>query len=190
MAIENGPQKGLEELLAGQVVVEETHLDERGGSVRVEVLVQAPAQAVWKVIGNCEKARRYLVGMESCEVLLDQPDRAVTHHVVDPGFLLPKMDYTFETIRRPYSDMQFELVEGTFKKMDGYWRLKSTEDGLVVEHELRIRPKMPVPNWVVRRKLKTDLPRMMTCIRGLSGGSPSPEMERSDMDSCEGPAAQ
>lgn len=187
MAIEAPDPDSLAALQAGDVVVEETRLDESGGTVRVRILVQTTAVEVWQVIGSCAHARRYLAGMEACEVLVDEPARAVTHHVVDPGFFAPTLDYRFNTIRRPHTRMDFRLTEGTLRQMEGYWLLVPLDDGLLVEHELRVRPNAPAPRWLVRRKLKNDLPRMMTCIRALAGGSPTPELERSDLETCEPP---
>lgn len=172
-------------LRGGEVVVEETRLDDSGGSVRVKVLVDAPAETVWRVISSCAHARRYLHGMEECEVLVDKPSRALTHHVVDPGWMAPKMDYRFETRRQPYRRMDIELTEGNLRQMSGYWLLEPVDSGLLLEHEVSIKPQAPVPRWLVRRKLKGDLPEMMACIRGLAGGSLSPEVAVSDEAACQ-----
>jgi len=167
-------------------VVEETRLDESGGAVRVAILVHAPAETIWKVIGSCAHARRYLAGMQQCEIPVNEPLEALTHHVVDPGWLAPTIDYWFETRRQPYSRMDIQLVSGNLREMSGYWTLNPTESGILLEHEVRIRPETPAPKWLVRRKLKQDLPNMMACIRALSGGSPTGDIEKQDQDACQG----
>jgi len=176
-------------LRAGEVLVEEKRLDESVGYVRVQVLIEASAETVWGVISSCAHAHRYLNGLEECEVLVDEPRRAVTHHVVDPGWLTPTMDYRFETRRTPYRRMDFELIEGNLKEMEGYWRLVPVDSGVVVEHEVRIKPAAPAPMWLIRRKLRNDLPDMMACIRSLSDGSSTSDLARSDRAACGGPAA-
>lgn len=173
-------------LEAGEVVIEETRLDESGGAVRVAVLVHAQAETIWNVIGSCQQARRYLAGMEDCEVTVNEPGKALTHHVIDPGWLAPRLDYWFETRRQPYSRMDIELVSGNLREMNGYWTLEPIESGVLLEHEVRVRPETPAPKWLVRRKLKKDLPDMMACIRGLAGGSPAGDREKSDLDACPG----
>lgn len=179
----------LARLRAGEVIVEEKRLDENGGYVRVQVLIEASAETVWGVISSCAHAHRYLNGLEECEVLVDEPRRAVTHHVVDPGWLTPTMDYLFETRRTPYRRMDFDLIEGNLKEMEGYWRLAPVDSGVVVEHEVRIKPQAPSPMWLIRRKLRNDLPDMMACIRSLSDGSPTSDLARSDRAACRGQAA-
>ncbi len=174
----------MERLKAGEVVVEETRLDDQGGSVRAMALSQANAETTWRVIADCGDARRYVHGLEFCEVLIDEPDQALTHHVVDPGWLVPKMDFRFETRRHPYHRMDFKLTEGNLKKMQGFWLFASIEPGLLIIHELHIQPRAPAPRWLVRRKLSQDLPQMLACIRGLSGGSLSDDLRDSDLASC------
>lgn len=170
------------------MVVTETAADESGGTVRAQVLVEASARTVWDVISSCTQAMRYIRGMEDCEVLVDEPGRALTHHVVDPGWLVPRMDYRFETRRNPYRRMDFELTAGNLRRMEGYWRFEPTETGVLVEHEMRIRPKTPAPRWLVRRKLMQDLPAMLRCIKGLAEGAVEEPDARDDLAACRPPA--
>lgn len=179
-------QAGLE---TGAVQVEVVRMDETGGAVRVRVLVDASRETIWGIIGNCQQAFRYLAGMEACEVLVDEPAHALTHHVVDPGWFAPTLDYQFSTARAPFERMDIELVEGNLRAIEGYWMLSPSGKATVVEHELRIRPQRAAPRWLVRRKLERDLPRMMRCIRALSGGSLNEEAAETDLESCEDPRA-
>lgn len=186
MEVSETSSQGLEN---GEVQVEVVRMDEAGGAVRARTLVDAPPGRVWDVIGNCQHARKYLAGMEGCEVLVDEPHRAETHHVVDPGWFAPTLDYRFETAREPFTRMEFHLLEGNLRAMDGYWLLTPHGEGTLVEHELRIRPETPSPRWLVRRKLARDLPRMMRCIRALSRGSLAESAVVDDMESCQEPKA-
>ena len=172
-------------LLSGKVVIEDSQLSSTGGSVRARVLIRAPVETIWQVITTCEYAFRYLTGMEDCEVTVSEPERALTHHVVDPGWFAPEMDYWFETRRHPYSRMDIELTSGNMKEMKGYWQFDPVDDAILVEHQISIRPSVPAPRWLVQRKLETDLPDMLACIRGLAGGSLSGEIEKSDLAACQ-----
>jgi hypothetical protein len=174
-------------LRAGEVVIEATHLDESGGSVRVAILMDAPAETIWKVIGSCDDARRYLEGMQQCEIPVNEPLKALTHHVIDQGWLTPEIDYWFETRRQPYSRMDISLVSGNLRKLSGYWTLEPLDSVILVEHEVKVRPETPVPRWLIRKTLKGDLPRMLICIRGLSGGSLSQTGESQDLAACQSP---
>lgn len=181
-------EQELTRLKASEVVVEDTRLDESGGSVRVTILVQAPAERIWNVISRCQYAHRYLVGLKECEILVDEPLRALTRHVIDSGLFAPRLDYTFETLREPYLHMDIKLVEGNLKRVDGYWHYEPFEGGVLLEHEVHVQAATPAPRWIIRRKLKRDLPRMMSCIRGLAGGSADSEVEARDLGACQVPS--
>lgn len=174
-------------LRSGEVILEEIRQEEPGGAVNLRILIQAPAQVVWNVISQCEQAHRYLLGMQDCEVLLDEPGQALTRHVIDTGFLAPKLDYTFRTKREPHRHMAIELVDGNLKQMNGYWDFQPFEGGVMLEHEVQITPVTPAPRWLVRRKLRKDLPDMLLCIRALAGGSLSVDSEVSDLAACNDP---
>ena len=62
---------------------------------------------------------------------------------------------------------------GDLKSMEGGWRFQGgeNEDGIVVTHEIRVRPKLPVPRWLLRRSMRKDVPDMLACLRGLTNGS-------------------
>ncbi|MDX1554557.1 MAG: SRPBCC family protein [Xanthomonadales bacterium] len=171
-------------LEAGEIVVEDIRLDEKGGTVRVMALVKSTAQSAWQVVSSCPQARRYVHGMKHCEVLVDEPNWALTHHVVDPGWLTPEMDFQFETRRQPYRRMDFELTEGNLRQMSGFWLFETVDAGVLIIHELTIQPRVPAPRWLIRRKLAKDLPAMMACIRALSNGSLSEEMREPDLAAC------
>lgn len=168
----------------GEVIIHTPRLDDNGGTVRVWALVHAPAKAVWDVIVDCDQNRYFVVGLEHCEVLVDEPERALTHHVVDAGFFTPELDFRFEARRQPFSRMDFRLTEGNLRRMEGYWRFTPRGEAVLIEHELSLQPAVPAPRWLVRRKLASDLPAMLACIRWLAGGSEDPKMQASDRDAC------
>lgn len=157
----------------------------RGGA-RAAMLVRAPAERVWNIVTSCDKARVYMAGLEHCEVLERRDGHTRARHVIDRGWLLPEMDYTFETRAEPYRRMEFELVEGNLNALHGWWRFEPTGQGLLVQHDITVDPSMPVPRWLVRRSIAEDLPEMMRCIRALSDGSESENTAETDRQACPG----
>ena len=174
----------LARLAAGEVVARETRGDPQGGSARMQVLVHAPARAVWAVIVSCELAFRFVEGLQACEVLEDTGDRALVHQVVDRGWLTPRLDFVFESLRRPWDRIDFRLVEGNLKAMDGSWRFEETAAGTLVDHEIRLRPQAPAPGFLVRRNINRTMPDLLACVRGLAGGSGTEEARQRDLGRC------
>lgn len=174
-------------LEAGEVVARETRGDPQGGSARMQVLVQAPAQAIWSVIISCELAFRFVEGLQQCEVLEDTGDRALVHQVVDRGWLMPRLDFVFESLRRPWDQIEYRLVEGNLKALEGSWRFEETAAGTLVDYEIRLRPQAPAPGFLVRRNMTRTMPDLLACVRGLAGGSGTAERRQRDLGRCAGP---
>ena len=181
--------EALERLAAGEVLTQATRSDEAGGAARMQILVHAPARAVWDVIISCELAFTFVDGLQACEVLEQTGDRALVHQVVKQGWLIPTYDFVFESLRQPYRSIEFRLVEGNLKLMQGRWAFDEGAGGTLVDYEVLVQPGVPVPRFLVRRKINSGMPDLLSCIRGLAGGSGSPEQARLDLDSCPGPTA-
>jgi ribosome-associated toxin RatA of RatAB toxin-antitoxin module len=154
----------------------------------MQMLVRAPAQAVWAVIVSCELAFRFVDGLQRCEVLEDSGDRALVHQVVDRGWLTPRLDFVFESQRQPWTQIGFRLVEGNVKAMEGSWRFEETPAGTLVDYEIRLRPQARVPGFLVRRNISRTLPDLLACVRGLAEGPDPDERAQRDLARCAGSA--
>ncbi len=174
----------LARLAAGEVVARETRGDRQGGSARMQMLVHAPAETVWAVIVSCELAFRFVDGLQRCEVLEDSGERALVRQVLDRGWLTPRLDFVFESLRRPWEQIDFRLVEGNLKALEGSWRFEETAAGTLVDHEIRLRPQAPVPAFLVRRDIGRTMPDLLACVRGLAGGSGGEERRQQDLGRC------
>jgi ribosome-associated toxin RatA of RatAB toxin-antitoxin module len=175
------------QLLAGQIVTMESSSDQAGASGRMQMLVRAPARAVWEVIVSCELAFAFVDGLERCEVLEDTGGRALVHQVVNQSWLIPTYDFVFESLRMHYRRIDVRLLEGNLKALEGYWSFQETDEGTIVDYQIRIEPSLPAPRFLVRRNISKGMPGMLACIRGLAGGSLSPALEQQDLARCPGP---
>lgn len=179
----------MQRLLAGEVVLQDANSSKSGGAGRAVVLVFGGAQAYWNVIVSCDLAFRFVDGLRACEVLEDHGDRALVRQVVKKHWLIPVQEFVFESIRRPYREISFQLLEGDLDVMNGGWRFTPVPEGVLVEYQARIKPSMPVPRFLVSRTIRKDTPDMMACIRGLASGSGSAEAETADLSRCPGQGA-
>jgi len=176
-----------ERLRGGEIVAMETESDGAGGSGRMQLLVQAPARAVWEVIVSCELAFAFVQGLQSCEVVQDTGERAEVHQVVKQSWLIPTYDFVFESLRRPYERIDVRLLDGNLKALDGAWSFSETAGGTLVDYRIRIQPSLPAPGFIVRRNINRGMPDMLACIRGLARGSGSAVLEQQDLARCPGP---
>lgn len=180
-----GPEE-LDKLLAGKVLVIGSRSDKPGGTVRVRALAQVSAEEVWDVIVSCSRAFRFVNGLQSCEVIEDGGDRALVRQVTKQGWPAPTLDFVYESLREPYSTIRFSLVQGNLRAMEGGWQFINTPDGLLLDYQIRIKPDLAVPDFLVSRSLRKSSPNMVACVRGLSGGSGSEKLRDSDLERCPG----
>jgi ribosome-associated toxin RatA of RatAB toxin-antitoxin module len=174
-------------LLAGEVVAMEVSSDAAGASGRMQILVNAPAPAIWDVIVSCEAAFSFVDGLQTCEVLEDTGGRALVRQVVNQGWLIPTYDFVFESLRQYDERIDVRLVEGNLKALAGYWLFRETDAGTLVDYQIQIQPALPAPRFIVRRQVMKGMPDMLACIRGLAGGSGTPVLEKQDLGRCPGP---
>lgn len=183
-----GPAEDIDaRLRAGDVVALEARGDGSGGAAHMQLLVSAPARAVWEVIVSCEQAFHFVDGLERCEVLEDTGERALVRQVVAQPWPLPTSDFTFESLRYPFERIDVGLVEGNLRELTGRWTFTDHPDGTLVTYVTRVRPSFPVPGFIVRRKLGRGMPDLLACVRYLAGGSVSVEAEQTDRSRCPGP---
>lgn len=176
----------LKRLQSGEVIAETTRSDEAGASARFSMFIHAPVEAIWDVIFSCENGFTFLDGLQLCEVLENDGLRTLTRQVVKKGWPIPTQDYTFRTLREPFSYVEFERVEGSPKVMEGSWEFIVMPEGVVVFHNVRIVPSVPAPRFIIRRVMRKSMPIMLACIRSLAGGSPNADLAVRDRELCPG----
>lgn len=169
----------------GEILLRDARSDEAGGSARVQALIHAPAKAVWDIIISCEQTFTFVKGLKKCEIIEDEEERAVIHQVVKTSWLAPTQDFVFESVRNPYQGISFKLLEGNLKAMEGSWQFTERAEGLLIDYEIRIRPGMPVPAFIVSYVMRRGMLDLIACIRGLAGGSGSMQGAEEDLDRCQ-----
>ena len=188
---ESGQRAGVDELealRAGEVTIDTIRTDESGGAARFRIYIEAPVERIWAVIYSCEDSFVFLRGLRLCEVLEDTGDMRLTRQVVKTSWLVPKQDFTFRTVHESAGQANFERIEGSPRIMEGSWSFVALDNGLVATHEIRVKPDLPVPRFIIRHLMQRSMPLMLTCIRALATGSPDEALKVQDRASCGGPA--
>lgn len=174
----------------GEIVAESIRVDEKGGAVKVSLMIWAAPEVIWATVYSCENAFIFLAGLEVCEVLEDNGVDTMTRQVIKRGWPVPRQDFTFRTLRYPYTRADIQLVAGKLKFMQASWDYIKLPEAVVVVYQVRLKPGFPAPRFLVRRALKKGMTGLLACVRGLAGGSKSPELETQDLDQCSGDIKQ
>ena len=178
----------LARLTRGEILLQVMQDDKPGAAARVTALFHTNSQAIWDIIGYCEYEFIYMRGLKSCEMLDGDQFHMTMRHRIRNSWYTPTLDFTFEANREPGGNGEAHLVDGDLKILEGRWKLSpvANENSVVVVHEIRIQPKLPAPEWLVRRNLLRDLPDMMACIRGLAMASGDNDHIEGDLNRCPG----
>jgi len=183
----SGPARETAHRLAtGEIVLLDADSSQAGGSARVQALVLAPVESVWNVITSCELSFVFVDGLKQCQVIEDFDNRALVHQVVKRGMLVPTQDFVYASLREPYREIRFSLVEGSLKEMEGKWQFSETPEGVLIDYSIRVRPVFPVPGFIVSWVMRKGMPDLIACIRGLADGSGSPDRNKNDLERCRG----
>jgi ribosome-associated toxin RatA of RatAB toxin-antitoxin module len=179
------PEK-VSKLLSGGILHEYARMDESGGAIQAKILIRTKMENVRAILQGCGKAFIFVDGMEQCEIVERTEDHTLIRQVVDTGLLAPTLRYSYESKNRTFPDMDFKLVEGNLRALEGGWEFVDVEEGVLVTYKMRVQPGFPIPRFIVRMSLRRMIPDMLACIRGLVDGSGSSGQKLKDLDRCPG----
>jgi ribosome-associated toxin RatA of RatAB toxin-antitoxin module len=159
-------------LAAGEVVVSaprEVDASHPRGEVRAAVVIKADADAVWRVMTDCAQALKFVPGLRKCRVVQAAPDGtwADIEQEVRYSWLLPTVHYVFRAqYDRPHR-IDFHRISGDLKEQRGTWVLTAAPatGATLVEYEVYLEPGFWVPQFLVTRSLRKDLPAALTGLR-------------------------
>jgi ribosome-associated toxin RatA of RatAB toxin-antitoxin module len=160
----------LSRLMAGEIIVS-ADVDPGGASGRAKaaVLIKSPPARVFALMTDCARALSFVPNLTRCEVLRTGPDRSyeIIAHEINYSWFLPLTRYVFRADYVIPSAIQFSEVSGDLKVNRGSWRLQELSNGgaTVVSYEVRLQPRIYVPEWLVRRSLRKDLPELLSALR-------------------------
>jgi uncharacterized protein YndB with AHSA1/START domain len=159
-------------LAEGQVIVEGARASDSAaprGLVRAAVRIAASPEDIWRVMTDCAQAPLYVPGLTQCRRIDIASDGSWEdiEHEVKFSKLLPPIRYVFRAqYERPHR-MDFHRISGDLKQQRGTWLLTATPDGAatVVEYEVYVDPGFWIPQSLVERMLRKDVPEVLSGLR-------------------------
>ena len=158
-------------LASGEVVVTTSAIDPAHprGRILAAVRINASPEAIWSVMTDCQQARTYIPGLRRCRRIDGAPDGSWQdiEHEVRVSWFLPTIRYVFHAqYDRPHR-IDFHRISGDLKEEEGSWLLIRTADdsATIVEYEVYLDPGFWIPQSLVNRSLRKDLPAALTGLR-------------------------
>lgn len=145
------------------------------GTVEATILIDAPAERIWRVMIDCSEIPTFIPGLEACEVLDSGENWDIIRHDVKWIWFFPRLSYVFRACYQPHRQISFTRISGDLREMRGSWRLTPTEKSsrTLVRYQVYLDPGLLVPQWLVRSVLKSDLPAMLAALRDKVLASPA-----------------
>ncbi len=139
------------------------------GRVRAAVLIKARPEAIWTVMTDCTEALRFVPGLSLCRRIDGAPDGrwADIEQEIRYSWFLPAVRNVLRAdCDRPHR-IDFHRLSGDLKQEEGSWVLTSTPDGAatVVEYEMYVDAGFWIPQVLVNRSLRKDLPAALAGLR-------------------------
>jgi ribosome-associated toxin RatA of RatAB toxin-antitoxin module len=161
------------QLEKGEVVVEALPpSDDSGVAARARALVDAPPDAVWPVVRDCEHFSEFMPRTKRSRLLQRSFDEAVCEIEVAMPFPLSNL---VSTTRSKLIDLpgggherRWTLVSGDYRRNEGVWRvLPWGPDGkrTFLEYRLDADPTTHVPDALIRRAQTGSLPDVLEAVR-------------------------
>ena len=161
-------QNEVERLAEGEVIVRVVQSDSgRKRSVQGAVLIDSHPRHIWKIMLDCDQTPAFVPGLKSCRLLQKDDTTEIIEHQVKFTWLLPKVSYVFRATYQLFQRIDFEKISGDLKEFEGYWVLDQIDGSqkTIVLYSVYLDPGFFVPQWLVRKVLKKDLPAILIALR-------------------------
>ena len=159
-------------LREGEVVVETataTDPERPHGAVRAAVLIRAGPEAIWSVMTDCRQTVTFVPGLRLCRRIGAAPDGhwEDIEQEIRYAWYLPTVHYVLRADYERPRRIDFHRISGDLKEEQGTWVLNPVGDGsaTLVEYQMYLDPGFWIPQALISRSLRKDLPAALIGLR-------------------------
>jgi ribosome-associated toxin RatA of RatAB toxin-antitoxin module len=163
-------------LAKGEVVVRVEPSNGQGNErVQAAILIDGPAEPIWKIINDCQQTTQFISGLKGCRVLQRDGSGDLIEHRMQISRLLPEVKYIFRAEYQRYRRIDFKKTSGDLKEFEGSWVLESVDRGkpqTMVIYSLFLDAGPLLPQWASQMILRQDLPEILVGLRSRVSSLP------------------
>jgi len=156
-------------LSKGEVLLLVSQTDGKGAghSATAAILVDAPRGKVWDVVYDSDAAAGFQDSLVSSQIVEETESYALVEQVVKVGF--HKAKYVVRQKPDRPDAIVFERESGDMKEIDGFWRfftvVTGDEEKTLAVYRLSLKPDIPLPGFLVRKSIATNIPDTLYSVR-------------------------
>ena len=141
---------------------------------RVRAVINAPPEKVWPLVWDCGRFEKTMPSIAKSELVEKNGNTTVCRVAADLPMPLPdlvslaKATHTVEPGVR--WQREWKLIEGDYEVNQGSFTLLPWADGKTLAiYRIEAKPKIPVPEWMMRKAQADRLPELMHRLRKQAG---------------------
>jgi ribosome-associated toxin RatA of RatAB toxin-antitoxin module len=135
-------------------------ISRRGGKyaeATAQFVINRPPQQVWQALTDYSKYPQIFHRIQSCRITRRQGDLIWIESELKPHlFVRHPVNRTLNDLRGKPQRLDWQLLEGNFKEVRGWWQLAATGDGnrCQVDYVIEVDPGPVIPKFLVSFALR------------------------------------
>jgi ribosome-associated toxin RatA of RatAB toxin-antitoxin module len=156
-----------EDLLVNGVEVQTDRAQGRQRQLSAKVHIPYSADQVWQILTDYDRLADFIPNLAKSRQI-SHPQNGIRIEQVGTQSLL-KIKFcarvVLDMVERFPHQLDFEMVEGDFKKFSGSWLLQPAAGGTELCYSLSVLPPLTMPVGMIERRLKAGLVLNLSAIR-------------------------
>lgn len=145
----------------------------KNGNYLAKILVKASPDVVWAVLTDYTNFPKFLPHLVSTKILAVNGNRQVVEQIDSRQFFLinQRSRVSTENILTAKKRIDFHLVDGDLKQIEGYWLLEpissypgATPTQVLITQQISAQPKAGIPKGIFNNIFKKSLQENLTAI--------------------------
>ncbi len=154
----------IEELKEGKIVTEEEIVDGRSGGVKAVFWVNAKPEVVFRELSDGGKFSEFMPDI-TLSIVKNAGDNFQDVYY-KMHFWFASVEYVLHRIiDRENMEIRWNLLNGKFRRIDGYWKIMAGDGGSIVTYYTDVEPGFYVPHSITVYLTKKGLPELVEAVR-------------------------
>jgi ribosome-associated toxin RatA of RatAB toxin-antitoxin module len=154
-------------LLASGIEVQTDRAEGRQRQLSAKIHIPYSVDQVWQILTDYDRLAEFIPNLAKSRQI-SHPHNGIRVEQVGTQSLL-KLKFcarvVLDMVERFPHQLDFEMIEGDFKKFSGSWILEPATGGTELCYVLSVLPPLTMPVGMIEKRLKTSLALNLSAIR-------------------------